>query len=277
MVSIGAYGEVDGQVVTLPHPDPRDCISAIEGAKKRFCSKPPDVDKAQLRKLKSFVTKWVRDNLKPLDPTLDTSVETWLEGANYTQVRKEELLKTWNDCQDKGGVTRKHTRVKSFIKWEQYEEFKYPRGINSRSDAFKCAVGPIFHHIEKILFQDKHFVKYIPIGDRPKWVMDRLSGVGCRFVETDYSTFETSFIKEVMEAVEMVLYEYMTSSLPGGQAWYQLVHKAMTGKNSCSFRDFLVELSATRMSGEMCTSLGNGFTNLMVMLFLCEENGVMCD
>jgi hypothetical protein len=28
------------------------------------------------------------------------------------------------------------------------------------------------------------------------------------------------------------------------------------------------------MSGEMCTSLGNGFTNLMCFLYLCKQNGV---
>jgi hypothetical protein len=32
-------------------------------------------------------------------------------------------------------------------------------------------------------------------------------------------------------------------------------------------------VDATRMSGEMCTSLGNGFSNLMLMQFVCEEAG----
>lgn len=36
-------------------------------------------------------------------------------------------------------------------------------------------------------------------------------------------------------------------------------------------RGMTAEVQGRRMSGDMCTSLGNGFTNLMVFLFICEE------
>jgi len=52
----------------------------------------------------------------------------------------------------------------------------------------------------------------------------------------------------------------------------------IAGTNKCVFKHFSVELEATRMSGEMNTSLGNGFANLMLMLFMCEEVGsTFCD
>jgi hypothetical protein len=41
----------------------------------------------------------------------------------------------------------------------------------------------------------------------------------------------------------------------------------------CQFKTFSLQVEATRMSGEMCTSLGNGFSNLMFMLFLCKRKG----
>ncbi len=47
----------------------------------------------------------------------------------------------------------------------------------------------------------------------------------------------------------------------------------MTGMNICEFRDFWTAVFATRMSGEMCTSLGNGFANLMANLFIHYEKG----
>jgi hypothetical protein len=38
-----------------------------------------------------------------------------------------------------------------------------------------------------------------------------------------------------------------------------------------------MEIAARRMSGEMNTSLGNGFSNLMLFLFACAENGIHAD
>jgi hypothetical protein len=50
-----------------------------------------------------------------------------------------------------------------------------------------------------------------------------------------------------------------------------LCRNVLAGVNVCQFKNFTVKCLATRMSGEMCTSLGNGFTNLMNMLFMAEE------
>ncbi len=59
----------------------------------------------------------------------------------------------------------------------------------------------------------------------------------------------------------MELYYYMVSLLLEGFDWYQVVNKAQTGANMCCFADFILWVWAKRMSGEMCTSVGNGFTN----------------
>jgi hypothetical protein len=76
-----------------------------------------------------------------------------------------------------------------------------------------------------------------------------------------------------MDVCEFELYQYMTQYLPEGGEWFDLVKEAMAGVNACDFKDFTVKVPCTRMSGEMNTSLGNGFTNLMVLLFLARENG----
>jgi len=90
---------------------------------------------------------------------------------------------------------------------------------------------------------------------------------------TDYSSFETAFVREMMLSCECELYEYMTSELPDGREFMQLIRKYVAGTNDIKNKYFSIILEATRMSGEMNTSLGNGFSNLMVMLFLAEENG----
>jgi len=89
----------------------------------------------------------------------------------------------------------------------------------------------------------------------------------------DFQSFESLFTKEIMEAVEFVLYDYMTEYHAVHKEFMELVHEVLGGTNKCFYRNFMVLLKATRMSGEMCTSLGNGFANLMFFLFLAQEVG----
>jgi hypothetical protein len=56
----------------------------------------------------------------------------------------------------------------------------------------------------------------------------------------------------------------------------EAIMSTMSGTNVCQFREFTVKVKGVRMSGEMCTSLGNGFANLMNTLFLVSERGGKC-
>jgi hypothetical protein len=207
-----------------------------------------------------------------LDPGSDTSVEAWLEQTSYPYHRKLELLEKWNAC-SRILNAKKHFKVQSFMKDETYPEYKHARGINSRSDEFKCRVGPIFRLIEKVLFKQDWFVKRIPVHLRPEYILGRLFKNGSKYVATDYTAFESMFVKELMQACEFQLYDYMTSELPEHEEFMTLMDTVLAGENVCVNKNFTVKLEATRMSGEMCTSLGNGFSNLMFMLFICEMNG----
>lgn len=272
MVSLGCH--VEG--AACPHPDPQDPNTMLAGVAKRFATKTPEPDREMLGRLKRFVQKFVEDNLVPLEPGVDTTVETWLEHTSYPRWRKDELLKKWLALDniratDKRG-RYKHFKCKSFMKDETYPSYKHARGINSRSDEFKCQVGPIFRLIEKRVFKLKWFIKNIPVAERPKALI-KLWRDGGKYAATDYTAFESLFTREVMESCEFVLYDYMTQFIPGGRDFADLVREVLGGDNVCEYKNFTVFLEATRMSGEMCTSLGNGFSNLMFMLFLAEEAG----
>ncbi len=255
----------------FPHPDPECKDTMKAGVLKRFVSQPPTPNPIKLRKLKRFVRRWVRKNLTPLASTSDVSVESWLASTNYPLWRKQQLLKKWNKIG--GKLERKHYAVKSFMKMETYPEFKHARAINSRTDEFKCAVGPIFKLIEKEVFSLPYFIKKIPMRDRPSYIRQRLYRDGKIYYATDYTAYESHFTKEMMETIEFELYDYMTQYLPDHDKFMGLMKNVLAGWNMCHFRDFTVKVRAKRMSGEMCTSLGNGFSNLMCLLFLCEENG----
>jgi len=205
----------------------------------------------------------------------DTTVETWLKQTNYPEWKKVELLETYRKMMEGGGIRSKskYVQLKCFGKRESYPDWKHFRGINSRSDEFKTVVGPIFRLIEKAVFQREEFIKKVPVADRPQYIRDRLQREGGKYFATDYSSFEALFTKEIMEVCEFQLYEYMTQDLPDASWWWPLILETLGGRNICKYKRFMVELDATRMSGEMCTSLGNGFSNLMFMLFMCEEKG----
>lgn len=262
--------------ICMWHPDPKDTASLVAGAFKRVVVRPPAAERGLLSRVREFTTRYVRAHYTPLSPDADTTVQTWLEHTQYPEWRKKELLLAWENFEVAcgGRLRRRHTTVKGFGKWEKYLEPKFQRLINPRPDVFKCKVGPLFKLIESVVYEDPHFIKHIPVADRPEYIMSKLSQSGCTYVSTDYTSFESLFTREVMEAVEFVLYEHMVSRLPCGREFMSIVSSVIGGTNTCVFDGGVrVTVPATRMSGDMCTSLGNGFSNLIFMLFACQEVG----
>ncbi len=263
------------------HPDPRDPETMIAGTIKRFAYRPPTADEKLMKELGRFTEKWLKKNLTPLSPGTDVSFETWLKNTNYEEWRKVELRKAHHDGPDLWTVPARAARrkypkyfhCKSFMKDEFYQTWKHARGINSRHDKFKCLVGPIFHAIEEEVYKHPAFIKHVPVADRPDYIMKMLYRVGASYVATDYTSFESLFTRLIMQTVEFKLYDYMTKNLSVGPRFMEYVNEILGGRNKCKFKTFTVDLEATRMSGEMCTSLGNGFSNLMFMLFMCEKLG----
>jgi len=185
----------------------------------------------------------------------------------------------------------KSSAVKSFVKYESYPTYKHCRIINSRDDRFKVHVGPIFHAIEKAIFKLKWFVKYVPVEQRPQYVIDLIGQpligsnvdgvvegddglfqIGGEYFVTDHSQYEAAFTRDVMEDCEEPLYEFMLSSHPKVLAKFRKYYAYIKGVNRIKFRHFSMSCTAKRMSGEMNTSLGNGWGNLMSFLFECKRS-----
>lgn len=258
-----------------PHPDHTDTKTLIAGACKRFVRKVPEPDRRLLRRLKKFVKKFCETNLTPFTVDTDTSFQTWITNVDYPAWRKEELKQIWENYD--GTLRRRDLMCKSFMKDETYGcAYKHARCINARTDIFKCVVGPVFKLIEKAVFKHPAFIKYVPVPDRPQYIIDMIYRSGGKYVATDYTAFESHFTKEIMSSCEFVLYEYMTQHLPDHKEFMEIMNNVLAGTNIAQFKNFDVQLEATRMSGEMNTSLGNGFSNLMLFQFMCQELGSEC-
>lgn len=163
------------------------------------------------------------------------------------------------------------SKVNSFMKKETYPEYKYPRGINSRCDEFKCLFGPWIRCIEEEIYKLPEFIKHVPVKDRAQYVMDHIEAPGHSYMATDYSQYESHFTQELMEAIEFIVYRHMTQNI-NTEVFEQCLH-VLSGINKCHYRDFVVQLLATRMSGEMNTSLGNGLANFFLTKFVLWKRG----
>lgn len=279
--SLGCH--VVGAVPPIPG---RDDLSMVSGVQTRVGFKPGSMSRQTRRALVRYTRKWCAKHLVPLRPE-DVSFEGWVsylrENHTYPASRITELEKLYHDRADwfhnnvpRPDIKRRLYKNKCFRKEEFYEQYKQFRGIMSRSDMFKCYAGPVFHQISQEVFhctpdgRPCPFIKHTPVHLRPKVMKDYLyTGSGDYYYETDFSSFESHFTKDNMEAVEFVLYDYMTQRLdPSIMA---TIREALQGENFLEYRNFVATIGATRMSGEMNTSLGNGFFNFIMTSFIVHQ------
>ncbi len=253
------------------------------------------------------IRRWHRSGLlRPLEPVsvidLGEYFESWLARTNYPESRKEQLrteflgvlgdggartpkrVQDWTTLED-GHVLRdfgKSFDVGTFVKDEFYDAPKPLRLINAGVDYRKCLFGPIFKQIEKEVCKLPHFVKYVAVLDRPRAIWDRLFNVGSTYDTTDYTSFESHFKQWVMRAFEEPLYKFMLSNCSSQVcnvfiAMWRSIIAGISVSNKLVFggrrRHMVAWVNATRMSGEMNTSLGNGWVNLLVYLWSRNLNG----
>jgi len=257
-------------------PDLWDMVTAVYGTFNRVGMEPPPIHADKLRGLEKFVDNLLLSRKVPILPAdFDLSTEWWLSETKYPEWRKAELReaeKTYLDYPSK-----EDWKLKGFPKDEFYLEAKSERNILPRGDAAKVFEGPPIKAVE-IAIKDcfPEFIKPIPVVDRPGYILDRLYIPGAKYAATDYTAFESHFVKQIMLAVEFKLYKHVLQNHPEGMRRLVEIQKRMTGKNYCRFKHFNLTLEATRMSGEMCTSLGNGFSNLVFFLYACHVEGITC-
>lgn len=236
------------------------------GILKRCAHQEHQSDEETKRKFYAFVKKYIR-KMPMLPPGLDEQqlLSDWLDNSNYNGERRESLRKA-NAEYHEGIPLNRVLKCTSFIKREFYDTPKEPRIINSRSDWFKAAVGPYIHALEGLVYDD-NFIKHCT----PSQVVDRMHKVAegfDLFYETDYSSFEGSFTREYQTHVELAMFRHCLHNYPEVckliNSAYSRNHLVFRRKHMCSF-------DGSRMSGDMWTSLANGFSNKMMVLFMADQ------
>lgn len=250
--------------------DTNDPDSVVQGLHRRLCRDLPAPNLIKIGKLKRFVRRWCEAHLRRTSPM---DFEEWLAGTGYNEHRKDEIRRAHDELRGGRPTKKEASRIKSFIKTEGYPKYTHARSINSRSDKVKSFFGPRFKAIEAVVYELPEFIKHVAVSDRPKRIATLRRAMRKYFL-SDYTAFESHFIKLIMDAVECEVYRYC---LPD-DIHIEFVCSVLMGMNRLVNKSGVkVEIEARRMSGDMCTSLGNGLTNLLVTLFLVEEAGGQVD
>lgn len=260
--------------------DNNDQYNLLTAYFKRLSPEMPKIDKSYLEVLKSETLHFLSKNLTPL-PTMvnyEQLLEDWLASCkHYSSNRKKQLRIAFQSLTIKQLCKRDYV-CKSFVKREFYEEAKFLRFINSRTDRFKCKVGPFIKYIEEQMYKLKWFVKGRDVSKLPEEIakLNRYP----YYLQTDYTSFESSFDPEYVDVVECQLWRYMLVNNPEILECVMRCYYTGTKGNLQPRIEVLLNKNYTlyargaRMSGEMWTSLANGFSNLMNMFTICKIHNI---
>lgn len=253
------FGAVPGLAPICLDTNDHETIAC--GFKKRLLRDLPLPDQDFLRCFATFVKDFVRRTFKRVVPL---SFEEWLLSTPYNEARKDELRLAYYALRGARPTARQRKHVDSFGKTEFYEVYKHLRLINSRCDAFKVWSGPMFKAIEEEVYKLHNFVKHTTIPQRVELVKG-LRKAGCKYYATDFTAFESHFTPQLMDICECELYRWCLGDTEDAR----VLCNTLTGDNAMRTRSGVkATVKGRRMSGDMCTSLGNGFTNLMLAKFI---------
>lgn len=242
--------------------DGNDVNSTVRGFTKRILADLPIARDGFYDEFEKFVDLFCECYLIPLRSIMN--FEEWLKTTSYSDSRKEQLRKIVKEI--RGLLDKKKCRnVKCFTKREAYDSVKEARLIMSRIDEFKVIAGPIFKSIEEVVYASLPFAKHMSVEGRIEFVTN-MKDLGFTYM-SDYTAYESHFVKELKESCEFRMYRYMTYHLLGDTL--DTLLDILSGRNTVRTRAGVkLKFDARRCSGEMDTSLGNGWTNLLITLFI---------
>jgi len=274
-------------------------VNHYTAARLRFARRPPPITPVNLRLLQEFVQGLIFREFHTLDCPMNDSEMFWWWWSTTSygfnrlvdfikvsdQYRREKQLRSvdpvdfprvYKDISFLDPIWSLQTQqnfgclhYKMHIKPEWYPTFKAPRFINAPSDLVKCVLGPSVKRMDEFLFHHQisgycPFIKHVPVRDRGRFLIDLFGPVNQRkfMISTDHSFFEAHVTVPIARACEYALYRALNG--PGDRA--DFFYNQVSGVRRCASDLLSLKIRGARMSGDMWTSSGNGFTNYCVMM-----------
>lgn len=263
-------------VKAIPFIADRGNYNTLEGFKKRIGPKTPDVHKSMCEEIKYTVRKLLH-KLTPL-PRMewdDQYIENFLRHYDKPLKQKQKLREAYYRILA-DGIKKSDYHVKCFVKREFYEDEKYARIIMTRQNGIKALMSWAIHQCDEELFHNSELSRYFIKGMTPQQQVDamakRFNGHSL-FLETDYSSFESSFSLKYQKMVEMKFMRYMLRNNPHILRVVLRCYETHVIKHKA----FTATISGGRMSGDLWTSSMNGFSNLVNIMTLARVHNIEWD
>lgn len=248
------------RTAAMPHADLDDAETYLAGLLKRLLQKRIRPGPRLLRALKKQASI-IATHFGRVSADVVIDADHWLAEAKYPNWRKDELRKILAAVLG-GASLPKH--VGSFGKDEQYKKFAHERLINARPDELKVLLGPFIHEIEKVVFRNKNFVKFVAQGDRFKHLVEVLHELGRKIQLTDHTSYESVFFNALVEAIILPIYCEILRDHPRLPEFLELYRAFVLSENhTLRSKFFTIVAKGFECSGEMDTSLKNGTGNLV--------------
>lgn len=238
----------------------------IRGMTKRVAH-ATEHDDTEREKFYAFFQSEILPNMPELESGLEDNDlrEEWLADSHNYTLKRKDIMRMLADLYYSHQIRPDSIYLmSSFIKKEFYDKLKEPRIINSRTDVFKTLVGPYIHQVEKLVMSNGHFIKHM----HPEEVAQKMNQIAqshyCIY-ETDYSSFEGSFDLDFMQHIEWQMFQKVLRNYP---QIIDIIRPCYYGKNICTYKKkWKCSFEGSRMSGDMWTSLANGFSNFVMVSY----------
>lgn len=258
--------------------DSNDPETILHGLRSRLLQSLPIPVQEELDSFAQFVDSMLSD----ASEIRMISFDEWLENTNYNGEMKQKLRDEHDAHRDLFPTEGEEHTLATFMKSEFYlKTAKACRLINPRCLFWRAWAGPIIKSIERYAYHHVwrdgenwvEFVKTYPVKERPA-LMEALANKGSIFTVGDYTSFESGFNVLFQEACENRLFRKV---IPEGPIVHILL-SSNSGYNKLETRvGIAARMPGYRMSGDMHTSLGNGFANAMLALYVAHKtNTKLC-
>lgn len=276
-----------------PIPDTNDRDSIREGMIKRIgsaCPEPEPFVKAILPGfVEVFIHKYNLDgaivDLLAHEVQEILNWDTYVETLRYSPARmkqikqiKEEVdvLDTFDFLDNAEGKLMHYLwcKVEAHVKWESYHgEKKFLRMIFARMDHFKVFFGPFAKLTQKALYRKLPFwVTDKPVCDLAAHINDWL-GMFNVFGCTDFSQFESHNFPWLMNNVFIPIVHAIYSSDMNEELLVGL--EIVCSRNIVENKFQNCKIDAKTMSGEVWTTIINTLTNVVLIMFFLECEGLV--
>lgn len=210
----------------------------------------------------------------------------------FPATKRKVYEEAWESLAREGPVKPKDARLTSFVKFEKQDVVKAPRVINPRSARFNLEVARFLKHLEHLLFKSIHktFGLLWPDG-RARSKATVIKGMdadqSARCLRDKWEAFSDPVAVgldarkfDMHVSVAALRYEHSFYNLYWKDPYLRwlLRHQLYNrGKARCKDGTVEFQMSGTRTSGDINTSLGNCILMCAMVWAYCDAHHIPCE